>query len=114
MRRPSGLVLPALLAALVGLTLLAGPALAADPEAEQSLVLAVEAEGNEPLGPNPAPRDAADNPARELGGYTDQETPFTWGAAWILAATGVIGLLLLAGLYELRVRRPAKQAAGAP
>lgn len=116
MRRPSGFV-PALIAAVLGLALLAGPALADDAladhaldgVAEDVLVLAVD-DGSEPLGPDPQPRDAEGNAARELGGYEDQDTPFTWGAAWLLAGAGALALLLALAFYEVRVRRPAQRA----
>jgi hypothetical protein len=107
MRRWMGLVLPALLA----LMLLAGPtaALADDAtDGQASVVLAVD--DGEPLGPEPQPRDAEDNPAGEL--FPDMETPFTWGAAWILTFAGLVGLALLVGLYYLLVKRPSRESAG--
>jgi hypothetical protein len=106
MRRWMGLVLPALLA----LMLLAGPTAAlADDAADRqgAIVLAVD---DEPLGPEPQPRDAEDNPAGEL--FPDMETPFTWGAAWILTFAGFVGLALLVGLYYLLVKRPSRESAG--
>lgn len=110
MRRPFGSLLRALLVAVLGLTMLAAPALADEVAADEAVILAVEAE-DEPVGPNPAPRDAEENQARILGGYEDQETPFTWGAAWILAVAGGLGLVLMLLFYEFRVRRPKlKQA----
>jgi len=71
-----------------------------------SVVLAVE--GGE-LGPTPAERLSEDNAARELVGYDDRDIPFTWGAAWILAFTGFMGLGTAALLYQLKVVRPQKQ-----
>ena len=105
MRRWMGLVLPALLA----LMLLAGPtaALADAADDQGTIVLAVD---DEPLGPEPQPRDAEDNPAGEL--FPDMETPFTWGAAWILTFAGFVGLALLVGLYYLLVKRPSRESAG--
>ena len=95
-------------AALAVLTLLAAvPAVADQGPAD---VLAAEAGMD---GPEPMPRDADDNPARELAGYEDRETPFTWGAAWILLFTGTVGLVLLVGLYQLLVRRPSRQGSSA-
>jgi hypothetical protein len=115
MRRLFGLVLPALLA----LAVLAAPAAAladdladlgddvlilAEEEAEDML----EEEEEAHLGPDPQPREAEDNPARELGGYDDLDVPFTWGAAFIMLFLGVGGLVLLGGLYWLLVHRPAQ------
>jgi hypothetical protein len=122
MRRLLGLVLPALLALL----LLAAPAAAsAGPDAGAGdLLLAAEAgddegveEDEDPedvdVGPDPQPR-GEDNPASELGGYGDLDTPFTWGAAFIMLFLGVVGLVSLAGLYWLLVHRPSqKESAGA-
>jgi hypothetical protein len=112
MRRLTGLVLPALLA----LAVLTAPvaALADDvADAGEDLVLAVEPEEGDGEGsgggPDPMPRDAEDNPARELGGYDDLDVPFTWGAAFIMLFLGVGGLALLAGLYWLLVHRPAQK-----
>jgi hypothetical protein len=104
MRRWMGLVLPALLA----LMLLAGPTAAfADADGQGAVVLAVD---DEPLGPEPQPRDAEGNPAGEM--FPDMETPFTWGAAWILTFAGLVGLVLLVGLYYLLVKRPSRESAG--
>lgn len=104
MRRLSGLVLIGLV--LSAVLLAPVTAFASDGD----VVLA--AEDGEELGPAPQPRDADENPARELAGYEDRDTPFTWGAAWILTFAGVVGLLLLVGLYQLLVRRPARESAG--
>jgi hypothetical protein len=122
MRRLIGLVLPALLALL----LLAVPAAASDGEAgapgadDGADLLAAEAEegeedaGGGDAGPDPMPRDAEDNPATELGGYGDLDTPFTWGAAFIMLFLGVVGLVAMGGLYWLLVHRPRqKETAGA-
>ncbi len=115
MRRLNGLVLPALLALVV----LAAPAAAmADPVADVGddvLILAdedvdmMEEEEEAQLGPDPMPREAEDNPARELGGYDDLDVPFTWGAAFLMLFLGVGGAALMAGLYWLLVHRPSKQ-----
>jgi hypothetical protein len=122
MRRLIGLVLPALLALL----LLAVPAAASDGEAGAlgaddgaDLILADAVEEDEDpeevdAGPDPMPRDAEDNPATELGGYGDLDTPFTWGAAFIMLFLGVVGLVAMGGLYWLLVHRPRqKETAGA-
>lgn len=95
-----------LLALLVAATLgvLATSAYAGD---LGQVVLAVE--GGE-LGPEPAPRLSDDNPARELVGYNDRDVQFTWGAAWLLAIPGVIGLGVAMLLYRLKVARPQKQS----
>jgi hypothetical protein len=108
MRRPIGLLVPALLA----LALLLSPTVAladeAPTDAGADLVLAV----GEPTGPEPQDRMREDNPARELAGYEDREIQFTWAAAWLLLFLGVTGLIALVGLYYLLVHRPAKEAAG--
>jgi hypothetical protein len=112
MRRLIGLVLPALLALL----LLAVPAAAqAADDGGADLLLAAEAEDGEGGGgPEPMPRDAEDNPATDLGGYGELDTPFTWGAAFIMLFLGVVGLVALGGLYWLLVHRPRqKESAGA-
>jgi hypothetical protein len=95
-----------LLAVLVALTLAVSAGSAYADEASQ-VVLAVE--GGD-LGPEPAERLSEDNPARELVGYDDRELQFTWGAAWILAFTGLMGLGTAALLYQLKVARPQKQS----
>jgi hypothetical protein len=82
---------------------LAAPAPAADGSV---VVLAVD---DEPAGPEPALRTDEDNAARTLAGYEDPEVPFTWGAAWILAFAGLVGVVLLGGLYQLLVRGPAQR-----
>ena len=114
MRRLIGLTLPALLA----LFLLAVPAAApAGDDGGADVLLAAEAEeaGEEGGGgPEPMPRDAEDNPARDLGGYGDLDTPFTWGAAFIMLFLGVVGIVAMSGLYWLLVHRPRqKETAGA-
>lgn len=109
MRRLTGLALSALLA----LALLAAPAAASPAHAatDDVLVLAVEGDGG-PVGPDPQDRTAENNRATELIGYEDPETPFTWGAAWILTFAGFVGLMLLIGLYYLLVQRPAQEGTG--
>ncbi len=104
MRRALGLML--LTTLLVGL--FAAPAVADD---ATGLPVVVAAAAGDSQGPDPMPRDAENNPARELAGYEDPDVPFTWGAAWILTVTGMIGLALLAGLYYFGVHRPSKQTA---
>ena len=105
--------LPALVLAVVGvLALLPAAAVAevvvdSDPGAE--LVLAAEAE---PSGPEPMPRDAEENPARDLGDFADREIPFTWAAAWLLTALGIVGVVFMIVFYRVRVLGPAKERAG--
>jgi hypothetical protein len=106
--------LPALLVAVLGaLALLPGLALADDAPSSPVLGAAVEvlAVDDAPAGPEPAPRDAEENPARDLGDYGDREIPFTWGAAWLLTALGFIGLVLLLMIYRFRVAPPSKDRA---
>lgn len=106
MRRAFGFVVAVLLMAVF-----AAPAAdaAAIDDSGGAIVLAV-ADGDQ-LGPDPKPREAEDNPARELAGYDNQDVPFTWGAAWILTFTGFVGLVLLCGLYYLTVYRPSRDTA---
>jgi hypothetical protein len=103
--------LPALVLAVLGLlALLPGLAVAddaVDSAVSEATVLAVD---EEPAGPEPAPRDAEENPARDLGDYADREVPFTWAAAWLLAGLGFVGLVLLLAFYRFRVA-PAKDRA---
>lgn len=103
------------LSALLLVAVLASPALALADDApapeggpDGGIVLAVD----EITGPEPKPRDAEENAARDLGGFEDREVQFTWAAAWLL--TGALGLAVIAGglFYEFRVRRPAQEAAG--
>jgi hypothetical protein len=91
----------ALTAALVAAT----PAFASD----GAVVLAVD--GAELLGPDPMPRDAEENPARELGGYEDRDIPFTWGAAWLLTFLGLGGLATMGLVYWRAVDRPGRNRA---
>ena len=99
----------ALLAAAMGLALAAllaaAPGVAA---AADGVVLAVD---YGQLGPEPMPRDAEDNPARELAGYDDLETPFTWGAAWLLTFLGLGGLATMGIVYWRAVDRPGRDRA---
>lgn len=101
-----------LLAPLVlALALLAAPvAASADVAQAPADAVVLAAESGEPLGPNPAPRDDLDNPARSLAGYEDPEIPFTWAASFLLLVVGVIGLVLGLGLWYLLVMRPEKVA----
>ncbi|MEX2562019.1 MAG: hypothetical protein WD358_02065 [Nitriliruptoraceae bacterium] len=104
MRRVLGVALATVLLA----TIIAMPAAADDADvAGESIVLAVDGEG---LGPEPQPRLAEENKARELAGYENPDVPFTWGAAWILTFTGMVGLALLIALYWLLVHRPSRRA----
>ena len=99
-----------LVAALAVMVLVGGAAapVAAATDAG-SVVLAVD--GAELLGPDPVPRDAEDNPARELGGYEDREVPFTWGAAWLLTFLGLGGLATMGLVYWRAVDRPGRAKA---
>jgi hypothetical protein len=101
--RPALLVV--LAAALALGALLATASVAA---ASEGVVLAVDY-GN--LGPDPMPRDAEGNMARELAGYEDLEIPFTWGAAWLLTFLGLGGLATMGLVYWLRVERPGRDRA---
>ena len=108
--RPSALRARAVVAAAAALAVLllaalpVAPAAAAGPAGP--VVLAVE--GGELLGPDPVARDAEENPARELGGYEDRETPFTWGAAWLLTFLGLGGLATMGLVYWRAVDRPGR------
>lgn len=104
MRRLAWLVLPALLA----LAVLAAPAAAETAALDDAVVLAVE-EGEGPAGPDPRPYDADDNVAREGAGYGELDTPFTWGAAFIMLFLGAAGVALMGGLYWLLVHRPSQK-----
>jgi hypothetical protein len=109
MRRLPRLLLPALLAvAFVAAPAAALADVAGVPQETGVTILAAE---GEPTGPSPQERMREDNPARELGGYEDHETQFTWGAAWLLMFLGVVGLTALGGLYYLLVHRPAREPA---
>ncbi|MFO7779830.1 MAG: hypothetical protein R6V28_15885 [Nitriliruptoraceae bacterium] len=106
MRRVTAL----LLAVLGVLALLPGLAVADDvlgAAAEVTILAADDA----PAGPEPAPRDAEENPARDLGDYGDRDVPFTWGAAWLLAGLGFIGVALLLAFYRFRVQPVRKDRA---
>jgi hypothetical protein len=113
MRRLTGLLLSALLALLV----LAAPAAAvADDLDDDVLILAeedvedmMEEEEEGQLGPDPRPYADEENVAREQAGYGELETPFTWGAAFIMLFLGAVGVVLMAGLYWLLVYRPNQQ-----
>ncbi len=107
MRRVLGLTLIAMLALAVFVV----PAAADVPSglAGGEIVLAVE-EGV-PAGPEPMDRLDEDNPARELAGFENPDVPFTYGAAFLLAFAGLVGVSLLGLLYWLLVRRPARGAA---
>ena len=108
--RPSALRTRAVVAAAAALAVLlaalpVAPA-AATAGASATVVLAVD--GAELLGPDPVARDAEENPARELGGYEDRETPFTWGAAWLLTFLGLGGLATMGLVYWRAVDRPGR------
>lgn len=104
MRRTFGLAL----AALVALAVLAVPAVADDEVTPGEQILAVEDEA--PPGPEPMDRNDPNNAARELGGFEDPEVPFTYYAAYLLAFAGSVGLVLMLGLYYLRVQRPQRES----
>lgn len=104
MRRRFGIVLPALLVLVALWALPAAAGVDAPESAPAPLVLA--AEDGEPLGPEPQPRTDPDNPASEL--FPDMETQFTWGAAWLLTAAGIVGVAALIGLWLLLVRKPER------
>jgi hypothetical protein len=94
---------------MLALVLFAAPSAASADVAQapaDALVLAAEA--GEPLGPDPAPRDELDNPARSLAGYEDPEVQFTWAASFLLLVPAVMGLVIGVGLWYLLVVRPAK------
>ena len=112
MRRLTGLVLSALLVLLV----LAVPAMAQDVGDDDVLILAeegvedmMEEEEEAQLGPDPRPYADEENVARDQAGYGELETPFTWGAAFIMLFLGAVGVVLMAGLYWLLVYRPNQQ-----
>ena len=109
--RTASRALSAILAAALAIMVLiagsAGPAAAAT--GSGPVVLAVD--GAELLGPDPVPRDAEENPARELGGYEDREVPFTWGAAWLLTFLGLGGLATMGLVYWRAVERPGRDKA---
>jgi hypothetical protein len=96
-------------AVLLGLVALLGSTVSPASADDGRVVLAVA--GAELLGPDPMPRDAEDNPARELGGYEDRETPFTWGAAWLLTFLGFGGLATMGLVYWRAVDRPGRNRA---
>jgi hypothetical protein len=100
----------ALAAAVAAGLMLVASSTPASADAVGTLVLAAE---GELLGPEPMPRTAEDNPARELAGYEDLEIPFTWGAAWLLTFLAVGGLATMALVYFRAVERPAKRDAKA-
>jgi hypothetical protein len=92
-------------AALAVAALLGAPAAPAS-ATDGAIVLAVD--GAELLGPDPMPRNAEDNPARDLGGYEDRDIPFTWGAAWLLTFLGFGGLATMGIVYWRAVDRPGR------
>jgi hypothetical protein len=105
LRRGAIVVAAALLGLAAMLALGISPASADDGR----VTLAVDGAGL--LGPDPMPRDAEDNPARELGGYEDRDIPFTWGAAWLLTFLGVGGLATMGLVYWRAVDRPGRNRA---
>lgn len=109
MRRLTGLVLPALLAAAM---LLPATSAAAAPSAETAgFVLAAEpGGGGEPAGLDPMDPNNTENPAAPA----DYEPPFLWAASIGLLALAVLGVLVLVGLYYVMVHRPAQRSASRP
>ena len=106
-----GRMAAALLAAVVAVALMFVLAVAgATPASAVPADGAILAVDGDLLGPDPMPRVAEDNPARELGGYEDREVPFTWGAAWLLSFTGLAGLAVMALVYFRAVDRPGRSA----
>jgi hypothetical protein len=98
----------AVLAAAVAIGALLAAASSAAAAPAEGVVLAVDY-GD--LGPTPMPRSAEGNAARELSGYEDLETPFTWGAAWLLTFLGLGGLATMGIVYWRRVERPGRDRA---
>lgn len=103
--RRAAVLLAVLLAALATVLLVGTGAAVAD---DGGVVLAVD---YGQLGPEPMPRNAEDNMARELAGYEDLETPFTWGAAWLLTFLGLGGLATMGLVYWRAVDRPGRNKA---
>jgi hypothetical protein len=111
LRAPGVRVLAMMLATVLAtVMMLVASSAAASAAPAGPLVLAVD---GELLGPEPMPRTAEDNPARELSGYEDLEVPFTWGAAWLLTFLAVGGLATMALVYVRGVDRPGKRDAKA-
>ena len=106
-----GTVVAVAVAVAVLFGLVAMLALGASPASADDGRVTLAVEGGDLLGPDPMPRDAEDNPARELGGYEDRETPFTWGAAWLLSFLGLGGLATMGLVYWRAVDRPGRNRA---
>ncbi len=102
-----------LVVAFAVLLVLPGVTFAQEPPAGEPAGLVLAAAAGEPAGPDPAPREQEDNPARELAGYEDQATPFTWGVAWILAALGFVGLAVMLIVYRVFVVGPSRDRTSA-
>jgi hypothetical protein len=100
------------LPALLALAILLAPAAAlADGGADVSLadaeVLVLAVEEGEPVGPDPMPRTDENNPAGEM--FRDQETQFTWAAAWLLTFAFLFGVAVMVVLWLALVRRPERE-----
>lgn len=106
--RPSAPRSRAVVAVAAALTVLLLAALPAAPAAATAGTVVLAVDGAELLGPDPVARDAEENPARDLGGYEDRETPFTWGAAWLLTFLGLGGLATMGLVYWRAVDRPGR------
>lgn len=108
-RRHAGLVLSALIAAL--LLLPAAAALAVTAAHADTVVLAVEQAPEEPgaeptqPGLEPGGPDDTENPAAPV----EYESNFLWGAAIGLLVLVVLGLGAVGGLYWLLVVRPSQR-----
>jgi hypothetical protein len=106
---PQRRVLLLLAAVTLAVTAVFGALVAPAAASDGAIVLAVD--GAELLGPDPMPRNAEDNPARELAGYEDRDIPFTWGAAWLLTFLGLGGLATMGLVYWRAVDRPGRNRA---
>jgi hypothetical protein len=97
------------LSALVALVVLLAPvtALADEGAAADGEVLVLAVEEGEPVGPDPMPRTDENNPAGEM--FQDQETQFTWAAAWLLTFAFLFGVAVMVVLWLALVRRPERE-----
>ena len=107
-RIPLAVLRPVLLAALALAVAIGALFATATSAAAEGVVLAAD---YGQLGPDPMPRDAEGNMARELAGYEDRDIPFTWGAAWLLTFLGFGGLATMGLVYWRAVDRPGRDRA---